>query len=335
MLKAYAAVVSADEVAGGTASELVKLVEIMLTKIPLWIAAGIVVVLSFLVARIARAMVENKLAEQGIEEEHKELQILGGRMTYSAILTIGITVGLKIAGIDLTTILAAVAFGIGFALKDLIMNFLAGVMILIGRDFAIGDFINVGGTLGKVVAIQSRVTILQAIDGTKVIVPNAELFKKQVISYTSNPFRRIEVIVAVDYRTNLENTLKVCMKSVKNTKKILAEPKPAVIIDKFEESSISIKIRAWVDSRGGWIKVKSNLIASIKKDFDAHGIIIPFPIRTIAYDKDNELSEKILEEEVQKDPPAPTPVLTPAPQAVPAPVVPGPEGEVKPLDQVN
>ncbi|MBL4695067.1 mechanosensitive ion channel family protein [Candidatus Gracilibacteria bacterium] len=334
MLKAYAVVVNAEEITGGTASELVKLLELMLTKIPLWIAAAIVMVLAFVVAKIGRVMVENKLAEQGIEEEHKEIQILGGRMTYSMILIIGVTVSLKIAGIDLTTILAAVAFGIGFALKDLIMNFLAGVMILIGRDFSIGDFINVGGTLGKVVAIQSRVTILQAIDGTKVIVPNAELFKKQVVSYTSNPFRRLEVIVSVDYRTNLENTLKVCMKSVKDTKKILAQPKPAVIIDRFEESSIRIKIRAWVESRSGWIKVKSNLITNIKKGFDEHGIIIPFPIRTIAYDKDMEFAEKMMEEEVKVEKPvAPEPVATPVPQ--PVPIAPGPEGEVKPTGESN
>ena len=61
-----------------------------------------------------------------------------------------------------------------------------------------------GGTIGRVVEIQSRVTILQAIDGTKVIVPNAELFRKQVTSYTSNPFRRIEVEIGVDYRTDLK-----------------------------------------------------------------------------------------------------------------------------------
>lgn len=292
---AYAA--SATEVPGETATELAKLLQLLVTRIPLWIAAFIVIILSILVAKIARRVVENKLAEKGVEQEHEEIQILGGRIAYTSFLTVGITVGLKIAGIDLTTIIAAVAFGIGFALKDLIMNFLAGIMILVGRHFSIGDFISVGGTLGKVIEIQSRVTVLQAVDGTKVIVPNSELFKKQVTSFTGNPFRRLEIPVGVDYRTNLENAVKVCMSAIKKTKGILVEPKPAVVVSEFAESSINLKVKAWVESRSGWIKIKSNLVQNIKKELDEYGITIPWPIRTVVYDKDQETVEKIMEEE--------------------------------------
>lgn len=301
MLTAYAASATeaGEQVASGTALELANLISAFLGQIPLIFAGGIVIFLAYLAAQLGRTMVMGKLAER-IEDEHKEIQILGGRMTYSGILIIGVTVGLKIAGIDLTSIIAAGAFGIGFALKDLIMNFLAGVMILLGRNFSIGDFINVGGTLGKVVEIQSRVTILQAIDGTKVIVPNADLFKKQVTSYTSNPFRRIEIIVGVDYRTNLNNALKICMKTLKETKGVLLEPKPAVILDSFADSSINIKMRAWVDSKGGWIKVKSRVILKLKDAFDEHNITIPWPIRTVVYDKEQDYEEKMLEEKIEE-----------------------------------
>lgn len=297
---AAAGTAAAGEVASGTATQLAQLIEMVLTRIPLWIAAGVVILFTVVIAKIARNTVENKLAEKGLEEEHKELQILGGRMTYAGILVLGVTVGLKIAGIDLTTIIAAGAFGIGFALKDLIMNFLAGVMILIGRHFALGDFISVGGTLGKIVEIQSRVTIMQAIDGTKVIVPNAELFTKQVTSFTSNPFRRIEAVVTVDYRCDLENAVKICMKAVKGTKGILIEPSPAVVIDNFGENGIELKVRGWVESRGGWIKIRSDMVLKIKEEFDRHEITIPWPIRTIVYDKDSEKIEKMIEEEVAK-----------------------------------
>lgn len=294
MLTAYAATVSAEKVTGETASKLAQLIELMIEKIPLWIAAFIVIILSVIAAKIGRKVVENKMAEKGIEEEHKEIQILGGRLTYSAILIIGVTVGLKIGGIDLTTILAAVAFGVGFALKDMIMNFLAGIMILVGRHFTIGDFINVGGTIGRVVEIQSRVTVLQAIDGTKVIVPNAQLFSKQVTSYTSNPFRRVEIETSVDYRANLHNALKVCMKVVKATKGVLIEPKPAVLVSEFGDSEIVIKVRAWVESRSGWLKIKSELLSNLKKAFEEHNIDFPYPITQLVYDKELEHGKDIL-----------------------------------------
>ncbi len=296
MLTAYAAAANGKEIAGETGSELLNLISLIAAKIPLWIAAFVVLIVAIVFAKIARNVVENKLADK-IEDEHEEIQILGGRITYVAFLTIGVTVSLKIAGIDLTSIIAAGAFGIGFALKDLIMNFLAGIMILVGRHFSIGDFIDVGGTMGKVVEIQSRVTVLQAVDGTKVIVPNADLFKNKVTSFTSNPFRRIEILVSVDYRNNLENVIRVLMKVVKSTKGVLLQPAPGIIVDEFADSSINLKVRAWVESTSGWMKIKSNLVMSVKKSFDEHGIVIPWPIRTLVYDKDKQFAEKMLEEE--------------------------------------
>jgi len=288
---------AADQVAGGTASELANLFEKFIISIPLWIAAFVVILISFVLAKIVRSVVESKLADSGLEEEHKEVQALAGRISYLVIMTLGGTIGLKIAGIDLTTIIAAVGFGIGFALKDIIMNFIAGVMIIVSRHFTTGDFIKVGGVLGKIIEIQSRVTILQAIDGTKVIVPNASLFSGNVISYTSNPFRRIEVLVGIDYRNSLENAAKICMAALKKTKGILAQPKPTVVIAGFNASSMDLKVRGWVESRSAWLKIKGNLTINIKKEFDKYGINIPWPITTLAYDKDSEIVEKIMEEE--------------------------------------
>ncbi len=332
MHKAFAATTSATEITEGTVSQLEGLLDLIFEKIPLMIAGIIVVFLSYLVAKIARNIVENKMSEKGIGDEHKELQILGGRMTYSGILVLGATIGLKIAGIDLTTIIAAVAFGIGFALKDLIMNFLAGIMILVGGQIALGDFINIAGTIGKVVEIQSRVTILKALDGTKVIVPNAELFKKQVVSYTSNPFRRIEVDVGVEYRSDLENVVRVCMKALKTTEGVLLEPQPAVLISEFGGSSIDLKVRAWVNSRDGWVKIRSDLMKNITEQFNNYGITIPWPIRTIVEDKDQDYNEKILKEEKHEEiKDGRTPVVTSTMQVQPATVPVQAESEEQPL----
>jgi small-conductance mechanosensitive channel len=294
---AYAAATTGTQIADNTTSQLTGIVAMIVTSIPLWIAAFVVILVTFLIAKIVKSVVESKMMEKGVEDDNKEVVALGGRVAYSAVLTIGVTVGLKIAGIDLTVIIAAVGFGLGFALQDLIMNFIAGIMLLLNRQFAIGDFINVGGTLGKVVEIQSRVTILRAVDGTKVIVPNSDLFSTQVTSYTSNPFRKIEVAAAVDYRGDLQNALKVCMHAVKQTKGILAEPKPAVVISGFGASNIDIKIGAWVESKSAWVKIKSNLMINIKKEYDKYGIPLAWSISQVMYDKDMPIDEKKFIEE--------------------------------------
>ncbi|MFC1599399.1 mechanosensitive ion channel domain-containing protein [Patescibacteria group bacterium] len=335
---AYAQV-SGSAVAGETESQLQGLYDFFIVKIPSFIAAFVVFVLFFFIAKAIKGIVENKMSQKF--EEHKEMQILAGRTASTTTLILGATIALNIAGIDLTVIIAAAGFGIGFALKDIIINFLAGVFTLAQKQYTIGDYIQVNDTVGQVKEIQARATILQALDGTRVIVPNAELFTKQVISFTSNPFRRIEVEVGVEYATDLNLALRTCYEALKHTEGILIEPKPAVLTMAFGESSIDLVVRGWVESRGPWLAIQSALSVQIKKEFDKVGISIPFPIRTLVYDKDAQAEKENYQvPEWVKDAPKPAaqpvaqPQLQPAPVAVeanPVPVAP----EVKPRAQVS
>ena len=333
--------VSGSAVAGETESQLQGLYEFFIVKIPSFIAAVVVFALFLLLARTIKGIVENKMSRRF--EEHKEMQILAGRTASTTTLIIGATVALNIAGIDLTVIIAAVGFGIGFALKDIIINFLAGIFTLAQKQYTIGDYIQVNETVGQVIEIQARATILQALDGTRVIVPNAELFTKQVVSYTSNPFRRIEIEVGVEYATDLNLAIKTCYEALKHTEGILIEPKPAVLTLAFGESSINLVVRGWVESKGPWLAIQSNLAIQIKKEFDKVGVSIPFPIRTIVYDKDAQAAKENYQvpKWVQDEPepaaqpvaPVAQPQLKPVPVAVNQPVPEAPE--VKPRAQVS
>lgn len=256
-------------------------------KAPLWIAAMIVFACSFILAKMMKEKVVDKVSEK-LSEDDQDVLVLIGRATYVAVLSVGVTIALKIGGIDLTTIIAAIGFGIGFALQDLIMNFIAGIMILINRQFTLGDFIQVNTTIGQVVEIQSRATILKALDGTRVIVPNSQLFTNQVTSFTSNPFRRIEVVVGVEYRTDLAHANQIIKEALLERTEVLQEPAPAILLDSFGDSSINFIIRFWVDSHSNWLKTKSMVIQSIKRHFDEAGIGIPFPIRTLVFDRETE-----------------------------------------------
>ena len=277
MLAARTLNASGEEVQSGLANKIAGFFDYIINQIPSWIAGFIVFVLTIIIAKMAKSAVESRISDQ-IDEEHQEVLVLAGRVTFFGTLAVGITVALKIAGIDLTTILAAVAFGIGFALQDLIMNFIAGVLILVSRQFTIGDFIKVGDTVGKVVEIQTRATILKAIDGTKVIVPNSEIFTSQVVSYTSNPMRRVVVPLYVSYDTDIRYAIKVAMEVLKKHPKIQKKPAPSVILKDYGDSSIDLAARFWVGSRDGWFKVKSEIMEQMWNAFSDAGIVVPFNV---------------------------------------------------------
>lgn len=256
-------------------------------KAPAWIAAMIVFASSFFVAKIVKEKVIDRVSEK-LGEEDKDVLVLIGRVTYAGVLGVGITIALKIGGIDITPLVAAIGFGLGFAMQDLVMNFLAGVLILMNRPFHIGDYIKVNDTVGQVMEIQSRATILKALDGTRIIVPNADLFTTQVTSFTSNPFRRVEIELGVSYAADLGHATRVTMEVLKAHPKVLHEPAPGVLWTGFGDENIDFTARFWVGSKDGWIKVKSELIQAIKKAYDEQGIEMAYPTRTLLFSRETE-----------------------------------------------
>lgn len=275
-----------DKVTTETGNQFTQLVGSFLAAIPLWIAAIVIAFASYLVALIVKKSIEVKMAEKGIEEEHKEIQIVAGRTAYFVVLTIGLTISLSIVGIDLKPIVAAGAFGLGFALQDIIMNTISGMIILMSRHFTIGDVITVSGVTGRIEEIQTRATIIKAFDGTKVIVPNAGLFKNVVVSKTSNPFRKLSFIMGVGYGSDLKAVMELTLAVLKSIPGVMVKPKPSVVFSEWGDSSINFKINAWIESKGGkLVKVKNRIIMDLTDAYDEAGFDIPYPIQTIMMDK--------------------------------------------------
>lgn len=275
-----------SSVASETGNQVTNLVETIFRSIPYWITGFLVIVLSLILARVVKSMVENKMTEAGVEEEHREIQIVAGRAASATVLLIGITAGLKIAGLDLTSIIAAAAFGVGFAMKDIIMNFISGIIVLLQKQFTIGDWIKVKGTTGVIQEIQSRYTVIKKFDGTKVIVPNSELFKNQVTSLTSNPYRRFQLDLGVDLYMDLKEVIDEIYKSIDKCNRILKHPKPNIIVRQPGAFYNSLRIRCWVESKKGVLKPISELTRQIHKDFYRRGWAWPYPTQTLIMDKD-------------------------------------------------
>lgn len=256
-------------------------------KLPLWITALLVLMISLVIAFMVKKGVENRLATR-IEEEHPEMLIISGRISFVTVSVIGITIALAIAGIDLTSMLAALAFGISFGLQDTISNFVAGLALLASRPFTIGDFINVNDKMGKVMEIRTRATYLKTIDGMRLIVPNAELYKSSVLSYTSNPMRRIKVAAYCRYGINLQEAIAICIKIIKQHSDVLLEPKPSVFVSDFADYYVELGIRFWVVKGTRWFKLKGKIFMEIQKALEDAGMDAPYPVTSLSLEEDME-----------------------------------------------
>lgn len=123
-------------------------------------------------------------------------------------------------------------------------------------------------------------TQLKTIDNKIINIPNSVMMNKPIINYSTNKLRRVDIVIGVDYDSDIDKVKEVLYKIMSEHKKILNEPEPLARVIELAESSIDFTIRAWVKSKDYW-DVKFDLNENIKKTFDEKKISIPYPHITI------------------------------------------------------
>lgn len=190
---------------------------------------------------------------------------------------------ISILGIQTTSfvaILAAAGFAIGLALQGSLSNFAGGVLILLFKPFKVGDFIEVLGHAGKVSKIDILNTILKTGDNKTIILPNGSVSNSDIINYSIEKTRRVDLIVSIGYDDDIKKAKKILEKLVLEDNRILKDPNFLISINSLGASSIDINLRVWVEAANYWA-VHSSLQEQIKATFDKKGISIPYPQRDI------------------------------------------------------
>ncbi|TDR44992.1 small-conductance mechanosensitive channel [Tahibacter aquaticus] len=140
---------------------------------------------------------------------------------------------------------------LGFAFRDLLENYIAGVLLSLRRPFAPDDNVSIDGHQGVVVGMNSRATLLMTYDGNQLSLPNALVFKAVMINYTSNGRRRFDFVLSVEPGADLGVVMREGLQAVKDTPDVLAEPAPSVQLMEATREEIRVQFLAWVDQRQG------------------------------------------------------------------------------------
>ena len=244
------------------------------------IAAIAIFIIGRWIARGLRAVVRRMM-----EKSKADPIIIGfvGSITYIALLAFVIIAALGQLGIQTTSfiaILGAAGLAIGLALQGSLANFAAGFLMIIFRPFKVGDFIEGAGVSGVVEAIQIFTTTLKTGDNKTIIIPNAKLSGDNIINYSAQETRRVDMTVGVAYDADLAHVKNVLNDIISKEERILADPAPKVAVAELADSSVNFVVRVWTKTADYW-GVKFDMTETIKNRFDAEGIGIPFPQRDI------------------------------------------------------
>lgn len=182
-------------------------------------------------------------------------------------------VGIETAGIG--TIIGSVSVCIGLAVQGSLSNFAGGIVILVMRPFKLGDFIEAQGHSGTVTDIKMFYTYLNTPDNKVVMIPNGALGNGDIINYSKEEERRVDLVFSVDYSTDLKLAKEIIEREIENHQLILKDKEYFVRLGEMAASSLDIKTRVWVKNADYWT-VYFDLLENVKKKFDENNISVPF-----------------------------------------------------------
>jgi len=201
----------------------------------------------------------------------------------TVVFLVGVILALEI--LDATKFVGAVlgaagvmGLAIGFAFKDIAENYLASILLALRRPFQVRDVVDIDGHVGKVMALNTRATVLMTFDGNHVRLPNSLVFKAVITNFTRNPLRRFSFEVGAGTNEDLTAAQALGLSTLAAMEGVMADPAPFSVIDDLGDSTVSIEFRAWVDqTKYDFEKVRGDAIRRVKIAFDDAEIEMPEP----------------------------------------------------------
>lgn len=255
---------------------------------PIIITVGLILALIFslfaasAVLKGFRILVTRKMAA---EDRLKFISIFGF-VRYFIYMIIFLLI-LSAAGINIVVLLtasAALFVGLGLALREIFQDLIGGISIIVDKSLHVGDVVEVGGRVGRVIEINLRTTRALTRDDKIVIIPNHKFISDVVFNYTQNHKNTREVVnLGVAYGSDVSLVKKILLECAAAQKGILKTPEPFVLLEDFGDSALKVGIYFFINDSFVDPKIKSELRFQIEEEFRLHQVRIPFPQRDVHY----------------------------------------------------
>ncbi len=175
-----------------------------------------------------------------------------GRLASGITIVLGVLIAAVIVFPNFTPAKLFELFGfgsvaIGFAFRDILQNYLAGILLLFTQPFRIGDAIIVGEYEGVVQDIQTRATFIRTYDGRRVVIPNGELFTSSVTVNTAYDMRRVEYDLGVGYGDDLPLAKSILLDILDKDETVNKTPSPEVLVVELGGEAVMLRARWWID----------------------------------------------------------------------------------------
>ena len=264
------------------ASSMTELILNVVAWLPRLIGALLLAIAFWLVARLVRSLVRRAMSRPEIDPNVRQLALA---LSFYGVWALGMLAILSALGVDSSSIAATVGvsgFVLGFAFKDVLSHFFAGLMLLSSRQLTIGGQIVIKEFEGTVESIDLRAVKLRLFDGRVVTIPNGDVFNSAVISNTTNATRRREFRVSIGLQDNARAAIDLALQTVNDVDGVLDEPRASVVASDLNApiglgaSSVELRVFFYVASDNPrYFDILSECILRVKDEFEKTGISMP------------------------------------------------------------
>lgn len=171
------------------------------------------------------------------------------------------------------------SIAVGFAFRDILENLLAGILLLFRAPFRMGDEVEVEGTRGTVVEVNLRETVVRTYEGRRVLIPNATVYKNQLVVQTGYDAVRTEAVVGIAYESDVEQARAVALSALGQADAVLDRPPPWVLVGELGESTVDLHLYFWsAPQQREVLRARDAALAAVKRALDDAGIEMPADI---------------------------------------------------------
>ncbi len=217
-------------------------------RIP-YVGVGLILLLvTWWASRLAHRLVRAALARTSTEGH---VDLIVAKFAGAATFVVGAVIALGVMGVQVTALVASlglVGLSLGFALRDVLANSMAGVLLLLARPFTVGESILVSGIQGTVRDIRVRDTLIEAPDGQLVFVPNSTVFSEPITNASAARRRRLEVRLPVAASSDLGEAIRVAERALAGVPGVCPDPAPGAEYAAVHAAVATIVGHAWVDT---------------------------------------------------------------------------------------
>ena len=196
------------------------------------------------------------------------------RIGLFVLLVIAIISILGVPMASVVTVLASAGLAIGMALQGSLANLAGGIMLMIFKPFKVGEYVETAGASGNVTKITMFYTIITTLDNKRITVPNGALMNANVVNFSAEPLRRVDLTFTCAKSENAERIQDLCLAAIATVPKALKDPEPFARVSGGTNEAMEFTVRAWCESADYW-DVYFDVTQAIVQAFGREGVQAP------------------------------------------------------------